>query len=595
MLQSSIFLVFGVLMLITGASHGQSTTAATAAPADEIQVLIDVSGSMKQNDPDNLRIDASRLLISLLPEAATIKLWLFAEKTAPLSETAAVTPAWRQQAMAATAKIHSRGVYTHIEDALQTALNNGFQGSGTKHLLLLTDGFVDISKDIMQSADSRERILSEWIPKLQQRNIQVQTIALSDQADKELLEKLAFETGGWAETAQSAEQLQRVFLKMAQKVAPKDSLPLSNNRFSVDAGIKEFSVLVFKKPHTAPTQLLTPDHKKINRQSPGSTVAWLESPAYDLITVKQPLAGEWQIEAEMDPDNQVMIITDLKLQLADLPNFISEKEALELTAHFTEQKQLISRADFLNMLTLQVSQDQHTPLPLPAVTGEPGYFRHVINDLPVGKHLLKIVADGKTFQRESTHEIEVIATSIALEKQIDPTHRQVILNFVPDPARIDASGMVIQAVINQTGKPSQTQEIKAQETGWTLTLADLAPGSSTLVSFNVMAKNLHGKPLTPAIKPITIDDSDFLAAQTQPQPPPPVAEDAPHENAQQQPAIEQAAETHDPAAATEINWLAVVAIVLAVNLLLIAAGYFIYQTLKKNHGQKQQQLLERLS
>lgn len=594
MLQSSFFLVFGVLMLISGASHGQAATASAAAHADEIQVLIDVSGSMKQNDPDNLRIDATRLLISLLPEAAKIKLWLFAEKTAPLSETAAVTPAWRQQAMAATAKIHSRGLYTHIEDALQTALNNGFQGSGTKHLLLLTDGFVDISKDIMQSADSRERILSEWIPKLQQRNIQVQTIALSDQADKELLEKLAFETGGWAETAQSAEQLQRVFLKMAQKVAPKDRLPLSNNHFSVDAGIKEFSVLVFKKPHTAPTQLLTPDHKKITRQNTGSTVAWLESPAYDLITVKQPLAGEWQIEAEMDPDNQVMIITDLKLQLAEIPNFINEKEALELTAHFTEQKQLISRADFLNMLTLQVSQDQHTPLPLPAVTGEPGYFRHVINDLPVGKHLLKIVADGKTFQRESTHEIEVVATSIAVEKQIDPTHRQVILKFVPDPTLVDASGMVIQAVINQAGKPSQTQEIKAQESGWTLTLADLAPGSSTLVSFNVMAKDPHGTPLTPAIKPITIDDSDFLAAQTQPPSTPAVADDSSHENAQQ-PAIEHAAETHVPSAATEINWLAVVAIVLAVNLLLIAAGYFIYQTLKKNHGQKQQQLLERLS
>ena len=120
-------------------------------------------------------------------------------------------------ALMATEKINSRGLYTNIEEAIQTVLQVGFAGKGDKHLILLSDGMVDISKDIMVSADSRDRILSEWIPKLQVLNIKALTIALSDQADKELLEKLAFDTGGWYESAANAEQLQRTFLKMILK------------------------------------------------------------------------------------------------------------------------------------------------------------------------------------------------------------------------------------------------------------------------------------------------------------------------------------------------------------------------------------------
>ena len=46
-----------------------SSCAAEDKPSvmSEIQILIDVSGSMKQNDPKNLRISALKLLVNLLP------------------------------------------------------------------------------------------------------------------------------------------------------------------------------------------------------------------------------------------------------------------------------------------------------------------------------------------------------------------------------------------------------------------------------------------------------------------------------------------------------------------------------------------------
>ena len=87
----------------------------------ELQVLIDVSGSMKKNDQDNLRVPAITLLINLLPEGAKVGLWLFAENTKELVKTGGVDKKWKKKALAKVKKIHSRGLFTNIEDAIQNA------------------------------------------------------------------------------------------------------------------------------------------------------------------------------------------------------------------------------------------------------------------------------------------------------------------------------------------------------------------------------------------------------------------------------------------------------------------------------------------
>ncbi len=595
MYKSIIFLLF--YALVFAGEFVCAEPAPGAGKADELQVLIDVSGSMKQNDPHNLRIEASRLLINLLPDASKVALWLFAEKTAPLIATDTVNAAWKQQAIKASSSIHSRGLRTNIEDAIQTVLAKGFSGSGSKHLILLTDGFVDTSKDIMQSADSRERILSELIPKLQQQNIQVQTVALSDEADKELLEKLAFDTGGWAETAQTAERLQKVFLKMAQKAAPKDTLPLTDNKFGVDGGIQEFSVLVFKKPHAAATQLVAPDGKKLSKQSMTANLSWLESPGYDLITVKQPATGNWGLLAEVDPDNQVMIVTDLKLQLEQIPNFIGEHDSFSVKAHFTDKDNLITRADFLGMLSLDVVVDQQAPVKMAAVNVQPGFYEHGVSELSLGKHVLKVLADGKTFKREIVHEIEVVATPISVEKQVNAEQRQVSLKLVPDLKALNPTGMLIDAVISQDGQAPQTLPMNGKDGVWTLDLPGPPPAGVTRVNFNVMAKDHDGKPVSPPIKPLTIDDSWFAApAVVAPTEAEPVAK--PEEHEAEPHADEHTEAAHEPSQPTDdapINWLLVGGILFAVNLLLAGGGFFIYRYLKKSQADKHQQLLERLS
>ena len=558
---------------------------------DEIQVLIDVSGSMKQNDPHNLRVDASKLLVSLLPDGGKTSIWLFAEKSNLLTQSEHIDAAWKQQAIKASNKIHSRGIFTHIEDAIDSALRNGFNGAGNKHLILLTDGMVDTSKDIMVSADSRERILSEWIPKLQQRQIKVQTIALSDQADKELLEKLAYETNGWTETVQSSDQLQHAFLKMMNKAAPKDTLPLADNNFQVDGSVKEFSAVVFKQDHAAPTQLIAPDGKAIDKHS--TSVSWLEGQGYDLVTVKQPQAGNWRIDAAVDPNNQVMILTDLKLQIGELPNLVGDKQQLPLRIHFTEHDQLISRADFLQLVELSLSVDGQTPLVLKPSGSDPGYFATTLAEMAPGKHTLTLTADGKTFKRELQWEIEVLATAIPIETMIDSVTRSVTLIFKPDAAVLDPASLAITAQIHQPDKAVSSQSVSLKDGIWTLALGSIPTGSKLEVIFNVTAKTPDGKMISPTLAPVVIDDDDFLAQVGNQNAHHSETADVGVEHHAAEPEHEAVGANTEPA--HETAWGMIIGLVIAANLIVAAIGFLVYKLLKKAHIAKQQQLLERLS
>jgi hypothetical protein len=41
-----------------------------------------------------------------------------------------------------------------------------------------------------------------------------------------------------------------------------------------------------------------------------------------------PTAGQWRIDAALDPDNRAMVVTDLKLCVEDLPGFLTPGRAL---------------------------------------------------------------------------------------------------------------------------------------------------------------------------------------------------------------------------------------------------------------------------
>jgi len=571
-----------------------------ASVSNELQILIDVSGSMKKNDPKNLRIPAVKLLINLLPKGTKAGIWLFAENTKPLIKTGIVNKQWKKKALLKLNRIHSRGLFTNIEQAIQKGAGDWFKSDEkhNRHLILLTDGMVDVSKDIMQSAESRARVMTDLVPLLQQAGVKVQTIALSKEADIELLSKLAIDTGGWSETALKATELQKIFLKLFKNAVPQDSVPLDGNVFSIDKSIKEFSVLIFKQVGSEQTTLITPRNKKINHKTTLRKVAWVAEKNYDLVTITDPKAGEWKIIGKMDPDNQVMIVTDLKLEIDEIPNYVLVNDSVNVSGFFTNQQQLISRQDFLDLIDLSITLDDGQKMKMSAVPGKQGLFSKTLaSELKTGRHTLTVIADGKTFKRELSKTIEVIDSLIKVDKQIDLATEKVLINLTPNNLAINTDMMTIEASISQLGKETKSQELDKKGDHWQLSVAKPKQGSK-LINFSVIANTAQGQSISPSILPVVVNARLFNPPKPEPdviKPANKEQESLPIEKVEKKlkkqtnKVIKAVKSEEEP-----VNWGKTIFIVVVINVLLIAGGFFGYKFLKKKSVNNQEELLSRL-
>ncbi|MDG1293021.1 MAG: VWA domain-containing protein, partial [Pseudomonadales bacterium] len=302
-------------MLATSYSFAQASV--SVEPNADIRVLIDVSGSMKQNDPKNLRRPALDLLVQLFPSDSRAGVWTFGKYVNMLVPHDTVSTRWRDQSANKSRLINSVALHTNIGLALEKAIYDQEQKnySNTQDfktsVILLTDGVVDIDKDPVINERERQRILETLLPQYQAAGIAIHAVALSTNADVELLERLAIETDGIFAVAEDAEDLNRIFLRAFDQSSPSDRAPLDDNRFLIDSSVEEFTALVFRTSGSAATQIQSPSGQIFNADFDGASLRWFASDAYDLITIQQPEEGEWTINADIDPDNRVTVVSDL--------------------------------------------------------------------------------------------------------------------------------------------------------------------------------------------------------------------------------------------------------------------------------------------
>ncbi len=493
---------------------GLLASTGTLARTHDVRVLIDVSGSMRQNDPRNLRVPALRLLADLLPVGDTAGVWLFDETVDALVAPAIVDAQWKTRARDATARIDSRGQFTNIEAALAAASadwRGAAPDAAERHVILLTDGMVDVAKDDARNATSRARVLGEELARLTSLGARIHTVALSAHADHELLKALAVATDGWTEAVADADSLQRSFLHMFEQAAAPDTLPLAGNRFTVDSSVRELTLLVFRHDEAPALELRDPAGAPVSANAHPDTVRWQHEAGYDLVTIAAPAAGEWRFNASEDPDNRAMIVTDLALKTAALPAHLMSGQPLAVAATLTEQGKPVSRTDFLQLL--------HGRLRTAGATGEPvagdlaldpakaSFTGSVNGELPPGTYELTVLVDGGTFQRERRHRLEVHRAPFTFSHEVEagPAQvRSIALTIAAEPEIVDTRSVSGLVIVSAPDGHQDVHEIGALRDG-RLTLPIAAPATGDyFIQPWLSATTRAGRGLTLKPTPITV-------------------------------------------------------------------------------------------
>lgn len=578
-----------------------------AEPVPDVRVLIDISGSMKKNDPKNLRASALRMLVGLMPDGTRSGVWTFGQYVNMQVKLGKVDKAWKQKAMAAAGKISSHGLYTNIEEAVKKATVDWTRPDPAykRSLILLTDGMVDVSKDKSLNAASRQRLLQDELPRLEAADVEIHTIALSPNADKELLSRLSGATKGAFVQVDNADTLRRVFLKLFEKSVSPDALPLQDNKFTVDKHVSDFTVLVFLAKDSPPTRLSTPDGKVWKQGAHPDNVSWFHDPGYDLITVQAPQPGNWQLQAKVDPDNRVMIVTNLRLKVDRLPNTLLLGDKFDVRARLLENGKSVTNERLLakTHFTLQEEQNGEVVNKLSmkddgvspdVLKGDGVYSVRMPAQDKAGAFDLIVAADGLTFKRQMHHTLQVHASPAVYQVSEPGPKQPFTLDIHPHAGLIrpETISMQLKLPDGQTHILNQVGDLDWQTT----VPADFA---NQHVSLTIVGKRYNDQDLK-------MNFDVAMTATTKPQPLSlePSVISMPKKAVQAAPQTTTALETHkaDDASKTEVktsqhkdktekkaksklkkgfSWTTVIILVVVVNLIVILGGWLGYRLWQK--------------
>ncbi|SDO28312.1 TIGR03503 family protein [Halomonas shengliensis] len=403
---------------------------AAAQPVDappEVRVIIDVSGSMRENDPERLSASALELLVSLLPEGTLAGVWTFGETVANPLPRGEVDNEWREQARRLRPRLAGAQPYTDIEAAVRAAADP--EAEGWRHLVLLTDGVIDLPpargpKPEVDAA-SRQRLLQRLAPRLADAGVVVHAIAFSGQADMGLVASLSRTTGGLPAQVVSPESLLGAFLDIVERIYPADRIPLEAGRFVVEPGVEAFSALLFHAPDAEPLTLVAPDGREYDAEAPPPNGRWQPGTRFDLLRVPEPMPGEWRVVGEIGADSRIGVASALALNTGALPAtaflglplpveawltrhgvpFEGELAGLSLGAELTDADGRVQSAIRLE----REGERFRGTLPAPAL---PGTAR------------LTVRAEAEGFTRERVQAINLLAP---LTAHHEPANRRVVL------------------------------------------------------------------------------------------------------------------------------------------------------------------------
>ena len=204
---------------VIGAALLLVSMSVAAAPTDII-LLIDNSGSMRQNDPAFLLKDAVTKFFAELPADTRAGVVIFDQKVSYPVPLAPVDAAVQSAVKESLTKVDYRGQYTNIPAGMERAiyeLKSAGRKDAIKVVVFMTDGIVDTGNPAVD-AEKAKWLREELATDAADNGIRIFGIAFTENADFFLIQSLAKKTSGDYIRALKPEDLDSAFGKVQDKL-----------------------------------------------------------------------------------------------------------------------------------------------------------------------------------------------------------------------------------------------------------------------------------------------------------------------------------------------------------------------------------------
>ncbi|WP_027623029.1 vWA domain-containing protein [Clostridium lundense] len=197
-----MFIIGMLFQFIYGMSIGSSKK------IDDVVMLLDTSGSMKETDPDNERFRATLNLISNMDEKNKVAIYKFDDTVEQILPMTEVTPNIKDVVEDALEKYEKPNGKTNIKEALikgYDEINKNSSVDRNAMMILLSDG-----GDNFNLSEEFDNVMEP----IKKSGIAVYTIGMNKDTDFTMLKNISRETGGNYYNVNDVKDLKNVFYKI---------------------------------------------------------------------------------------------------------------------------------------------------------------------------------------------------------------------------------------------------------------------------------------------------------------------------------------------------------------------------------------------
>lgn len=134
-----------------------------------------------------------------------------------------------------------------------------------------------------------------------------------------------------------------------------NQIPYFDNRFNIDAALDEIILLFYRSSGSRPIILVRPDGSKLRTDNADeNNVQWYDDSTFDLIKIEKPMPGPWQAIGDILPESQIMVVSDVKMEVDPLPEVVLSGEILKVVGKLFNGDEPINTPHFRHVVQLDV-------------------------------------------------------------------------------------------------------------------------------------------------------------------------------------------------------------------------------------------------
>ena len=135
-----------------------------------------------------------------------------------------------------------------------------------------------------------------------------------------------------------------------------NQIPYFENRFRIDPHIKDVKLVFYRKNGSMPIILVRPDGSKlkISDLPTDGSIEWFDESTFDLIKIKSPMPGPWQAIGQILPGSQILVVSEINIEVEPLPEILLSGETIKVTGRLTNGEEALDDPLFRPVVNLDI-------------------------------------------------------------------------------------------------------------------------------------------------------------------------------------------------------------------------------------------------